>query len=117
MNTGAWMIRSFAAKKWEELGGTKSKLKRPLNNGSCGLVNNGCYQAFETGNIYWTEKTGGYDVSGGIFSEYVKNGTEWGVLGYPTSSEQKNATGLTYQTFENGNIYLEANNSTRVVLK
>ena len=105
VKTGAWVLRDFAAKKWEDLGGFGSKLKSIMNNGVCGLVKNGCYQAFKTGNIYWTEATGAYDVSGGIYQTYLKYGTEWGVLGYPTSSEQKNADGIIYQTFEHGTIY------------
>ncbi len=109
INTGAWVVRDFAAEKWEALGGVKSKLRRVLNNGYCGLVKNGCYQAFETGNIYWSETTGSYDVSGGIYQTYLQYGTEWGVLGYPTSSEQKNADGLIYQTFEHGTIYWDIN--------
>ena len=103
--TGAWVIRDFATKKWVDLGGFSSKLKKALSTGYCGLVNNGCYQAFETGNIYWTEKTGAWDISGGIYDAWFKQGTEWGPLGYPTSSEIVDENGKIYQTFENGIIY------------
>ncbi|MBR0482905.1 hypothetical protein IJJ54_02250 [Candidatus Saccharibacteria bacterium] len=37
-------------------------------------------------------------------------GTEWGALGYPTSGEQKDTNGVTYQQFENGRIYWTAKN-------
>ncbi|MBR5046543.1 hypothetical protein IKX73_02880 [Candidatus Saccharibacteria bacterium] len=105
IKTGAWPIRSFAEEKWLELGGVNSKLGKFLTYGNCGLVNNGCYQAFETGYVYWTKKTGAFDVSGGIFQAYFKTGSEWGEYGYPTSSEKKHKNGLVYQTFENGSIY------------
>ena len=90
------------------MGAFNSKLGELTSNGRCGLVKNGCYQAFTTGNIYYTEATGAWDVSGGIYSAWFKQGTEWGPLGYPTSSEQKTADGITYQAFENGNIYWTA---------
>ena len=116
-STGAWMVCSFATKKWEDLGATKSKLGKALNNGYCGLIRGGCYQAFETGNIYWSETTGAFDVSGGIYQTYLKYGTEWGSLGYPTSSEQKDENNQIYQTFENGTVYWDVNTGARVVLK
>ncbi len=112
-----WVIRDFAIAKWESLGGLKSKLGKVVNNGYCGLANGGCYQAFATGNIYWTEATGTYDVSGGIYQAYFQNGTEWGALGYPTSSEQKNSAGTAYQAFEHGNIYWDAVTGARVEIK
>ncbi|MBR0242833.1 hypothetical protein IJQ51_02695 [Candidatus Saccharibacteria bacterium] len=115
VRTGAWPIRKFAEAKWLELGGVKSKLGKFLNSGKCGLANGGCYQAFETGNIYWTEKTGAYDVSGGIFLTYVKEGTEWGTLGYPTSSEIVDKNGV-HQTFENGSIYWDVKTGAKVKL-
>ena len=76
-----------------------------VTSGRCGLVKGGCYQGFSMGNIYWTEATGSWDVSGGIFVEYVKEGTEWGILGYPTSGERIDASGVVYQSFEHGTIY------------
>ncbi len=112
--TGTWVIRGFAEKKWVELGGVKSKLGKPTNDGVCGLVNNGCYQGFENGNIYWTEKTGSFDVSGGIYYKYHQTGTEWGTLGYPTSSEIVDKSGTVHQTFENGSIYWDSKTGTRV---
>ena len=112
--TGAWPIRSFAEKKWLELGGLKSKLGKLMNDGYCGLVNDGCYQAFETGNIYWTEKTGAFDVSGGIYQAYYQEGTEWGTLGYPTSSELVDKNGTVYQTFEKGSIYWDTKTGAKV---
>ena len=117
VKTGAWVISDFATKKWEELGGVKSKLRKITTEGYCGLINGGCYQAFETGNIYWSEKTGSFDVSGGIYQTYLKNGTEWGVLGYPTSSEQKNENGLVYQTFEHGTIYWDVKTGAWVEIR
>ena len=98
-------MRDFARAKWQALGGFKSKLGHVVDEGHCGLIKQGCYQAYRTGNIYWTEATGAWDVSGGIYQTYLNNGTEWGVLGYPTSSEMKDEKGVVYQTFEHGAIF------------
>ena len=98
-------MRDYAREKWQALGGFKSKLGNVTNEGYCGLIKQGCYQAFRTGNIYWSEATGAWDVSGGIYQTYLEYGTEWGVLGYPTSSEQRDVNGVVFQTFENGAIY------------
>ena len=108
------MITNFARDRWISLGGENSKLGEVKNDGVCGLVKSGCYQAFSTGNIYWTSATGAYDVSGGIYQAYLAYGTEWGVLGYPTSGEQKDSNGTTYQTFENGVIYWNGNRGATV---
>ena len=114
VKTGAWVLSDFASARWEALRGFNSKLGQVLGNGVCGLVKNGCYQPFKTGNIYYTEETGAWDVSGGIYETYLKYGTEWGSLGYPTSGEQKNEAGMIYQTFEHGVIYWDVTTGASV---
>ena len=100
-----------------ELGGVNSKLGRMITNGACGLAKDGCYQAFQTGNIYWTKKTGAFDVSGGIFQAYFKENSEWGTLGYPTSSELISKDNKVYQTFEGGTINWDAKTGASVKKK
>jgi uncharacterized protein with LGFP repeats len=105
---GAWLIRDFANAIWDGLGGSKSKLGNVTYNGNCGLTKDGCYQAFATGVIIGNETTGYFDVSGGIKDYWYKNGAEWGILGYPLSSEKVNDRGEVYQEFEHGKIYWTA---------
>src|SRR5690606_6579722 len=63
--------------------------KDPLSIGSptmstvCGIRNNGCYQHFANGSIYWSKATGAQRVIGGIRSYWTKLGAEWSNLGYP----------------------------------
>ena len=105
---GAWVIRDFAVEVWDGLGGAKSKLGDVTYNGQCGLIKDGCYQAFVTGVIIGNTKTGYFDVSGGIKDLWYQIGAEWGILGYPLSSEKTNKRGEVYQEFENGKIYWTA---------
>ncbi|MDR1196681.1 MAG: hypothetical protein LBL08_00140 [Candidatus Nomurabacteria bacterium] len=99
--TGAWTnkgaIRArFSALKWEN-----GFLGYPASDEACGLKDGGCYQRFQDGKIYWTSKTGAWDVHGGIRGRWDKLKWENGILGYPTSGEIKSASGV-YQKFQKG---------------
>ena len=102
---GPWIMFDHYVDRWSELGADKSIFNYPIAYEVCGLADGGCYMPFSIGNMYWHPTHGAWDVSGGILTEYAKNGTEWGKLGYPTSGEQKDENGLTYQQFEHGRIY------------
>ena len=114
---GAWVMRDYAVGRWNELGGVNSKLGQLANTGVCGLVDGGCYQGFKNGNIYWSNTTGSWDVSGGIYYVYLAHGTEWGQLGYPISGEQVGDDGVVYQEFEHGTIYWTSKNGAWVKSK
>ena len=100
-----WVIPGWAQIKYEEVGSANSVLRTSINNGRCGLINNGCYQNYEIGRMYYSPDTGAWDISGKIYTKWYELGTEWGELGYPASGEQKDKNGVTYQQFENGRIY------------
>ena len=100
-----WVIPKWAEERYEEMGASNSVLKMSTSDGKCGIVNDGCYQNYEIGRMYYTPKTGAWDISGKIYARWFELGTEWGELGYPTSSEQKDKNGVVYQQFENGRIY------------
>ena len=100
-----WVVPKWAEEKYEDIGALNSTLKTPTNNGKCGLVNDGCYQNYEVGRLYWSNGTGTQDISGKIYEKWYSLGTEWGELGYPTSSEQTDENGIVYQQFEHGRIY------------
>ena len=87
------------------MGSVSGVLRMSTNNGRCGIVNDGCYQNYEIGRMYYSPKTGTWDISGKIYQHWFELGTEWSELGYPSSSEQKDKNGVVYQQFENGRIY------------
>ena len=66
--------------------------------------------------MYWHPTYGTWDVSGGILNKYIETGTEWGILGYPTSGEQIDENGLTFQQFEKGRIYWTAKKGAWVAM-
>ena len=105
---GAWIIMDHYVKRWTELKGNKGLFNYPVANEKCDLKDGGCYLEFKIGYMYWHPKHGAWDVSGGILDEWKKLDKENGVLGYPTSGEQKDTNGLVYQQFENGRIYWTA---------
>ena len=102
------MVPEWAQEKYEEIGALNSVLKTPTSDGRCGLVNDGCYQNYKIGRMYYSPKTGAWDISGKIYTRWYELGTEWGDLGYPTSSEQKDKNDIVYQQFEHGRIYYRA---------
>jgi uncharacterized protein with LGFP repeats len=68
--------------------------------------NDGYWQRFERGWIYWTSKAGAHLVNGAIFSKWGGLGWEQGFLGFPTTDETSTPDGIgRYNHFENGSIY------------
>jgi uncharacterized protein with LGFP repeats/GH25 family lysozyme M1 (1,4-beta-N-acetylmuramidase) len=72
----------------------------------CGLVNGGCYQAYQKGEILWTTGTGAQiSRSGAIRTLYRNTAAENGLLGYPTSAEICGLiNGGCYQNYQKGAI-------------
>jgi hypothetical protein len=106
--SGAHGFTSNIFSKWNELGAENGFFGRPLTDTLCGLKNNGCYQLFMRGTIYWTTATGAQSLHGGIKDKWVSSGFENGPLGYPTSGEIPSGSGA-YQTFQGGTVYWSAN--------
>ena len=90
--------------KWNEWNGERGFFGKPTTDSLCGLKNNGCYQLFAKGSIYWTNETGAQVIYGGIKDKWVSLGLEHGALGYPTSGESPASKGV-HQTFQGGTIY------------
>ena len=78
-------------------------LGNPKQDTQCGTRNNGCYQLFGKGYIYYSNSTSAHAVLGGIYNKWLTANKEWGALGYPTSSEYFNGTSIV-QDFEYGKI-------------
>jgi hypothetical protein len=68
----------------------------------------GFYQIFEKGSVYWAPKTGAHMVWGLIRDKWGQQGWEQGKLGFPTSDELTCTAPSSqdkYSTFEGGTIY------------
>ena len=84
--TGAWDVSGRIGDKWLALNAENGDLGYPISTERKGLSNNGAFQKFEKGRIYWTSKTGAWAmVDGPIYQKWFSMGTEWSSLGYPTS--------------------------------
>lgn len=100
-------------------------LGNPTTGTQCGIKNNGCWQMFDGGKIYWSPNSGAYDVRfGAMNNKYSSLRYENGALGYPTSKEIPTGTTCgahkdVRQEFQGGTLYWSAcaNPSVSLVLK
>ncbi len=90
--------------KWIEQGAVFGWMESPSLDPSCGLKNDGCYQDFQGGKIYWTSGTGAQPMKGEILKAWAQTGYEKGWLGYPTSGEQPSGDGVV-QNFQGGWLF------------
>ena len=108
--SGAHNIHGGIRDKWASIGYEWGKLGFPISNEMGGLKNDGVYQEFENGVIYYTDTTGAHTNNGGIRDEYAKNGYENSVFGYPIGDEVCGLKdGGCYQSFQEGRIYWTPN--------
>ncbi|WP_448626974.1 hypothetical protein [Geodermatophilus sp. URMC 64] len=100
------VVASPVMSRWGALGWENGWLGYPVGDTRCGLVNGGCFQAFQGGSIYWSPATGARTVKGAIRSHWGTKNYEKGLLGYPTSDERCGlVNGGCFQTFQGGSIY------------
>jgi peptidoglycan/xylan/chitin deacetylase (PgdA/CDA1 family) len=78
----------------------------PTSGEFCGLIDGGCGQRFQNGNIYFHPGLGTYRVLGAIYAGWSRIGWEASPVGYPAAGE---ACGLSaggcFQRFANGFVY------------
>ncbi|WP_082368874.1 GDSL-type esterase/lipase family protein [Arthrobacter sp. ERGS1:01] len=102
--TGAKYLNGAIEAAWKRAGGRGSSLGYPLQNPRP-LVQNGAYQLFEGGAIYWTTKTGAQISKGGIRTSWGRMGFERGALGYPLNNETNGyKKGGVYQRYQGGTM-------------
>lgn len=97
---------SAIAKKYQALGGASGFLGATVTPEGPTGDGRGRRARYRGGNIYWTAKTGAFEVHGKILDEYGRQGATGGKLGYPTSdtrtaSDKKSR----FSNFEKGRIY------------
>jgi len=115
--TGAQISPNGAIRNtWGTQGFERGPLGYPTSGESCGLVNNGCYQAFQKGYIIYSPATGAQiSPNGAIRSAWGAQGFERGPLGYPTSSEICTGSGdPCLQRFQRGEITWSSREGARV---
>jgi uncharacterized protein with LGFP repeats len=68
--------------------------------------NDGYWQHFERGWVYWSPRTGAHMVTGAIFAKWASLGWEQGFLGFPTSDETTIPDQIgRFNHFEHGSIF------------
>jgi L,D-peptidoglycan transpeptidase YkuD (ErfK/YbiS/YcfS/YnhG family) len=91
---------------WTALSGLTGPLGSSTADIVCGLADNGCYQTFQKGDIYWSGATGAHPVWGANLVAYRNHGTYSGGLRYPTNSEVCGLLdGGCSQTFQGGQLF------------
>lgn len=85
--TGAHEVRGSIRTKWIGLGAERSVLRFPTTNELGTPDRVGRFNHFERGSIYWTPRTGAWEVHGLIRDEWARRGWERSSLGYPVSDE------------------------------
>ena len=85
--TGAHEVHGAIREIWHGLGWEQSFLGYPLTDETVLTRDNGRYNHFQGGSIYWSPATGAHEVHGAIREAWAAAGWENGPLRYPTSNE------------------------------
>ncbi len=97
-------------------GAENGVLGYPTGKETCGLKNDGCFQAFQRGEILWSSTTGArISKAGAIRTTYRAAGAENSALGYPISAEicgLKN--GGCYQAYQRGEILYSSTTGAQI---
>ena len=111
--TGARDVHGAIQKRYLDLGSDSGFLGFPISNEV--QIYGGVYQQFQNGRIYWSSKTGAWEVHGAIGSSYLRLGAEQSRLGYPTTGEIANTSESgVYQNYYGGTIAWKSGESTVV---
>lgn len=105
-NTGAHAIGGAFYQYWAARGWENSWLGYPTTNEVA--LNGGVLQRFQGGTLYWSPSTGAHAVVGEFYTLWDSKNWERGPLGYPASEPAPAAAGGTFQRFQYGAIYEQA---------
>jgi glucose/arabinose dehydrogenase len=86
-NKGARSVYGSIYAKWAQHNRENGLLGFPLTNETSTPDRIGRFNHFENGSIYWTPRTGAWEVHGAIRDRWNRLGRERSYLGYPTSDE------------------------------
>lgn len=106
--TPAAAVSGENLKKYAQIGYEKSILGYPITN-EVKIRNEGTYQRFQKGNMYYTPRHGSKLVYGAIFEKWGETDYENGPLGYPITDELVTTDEKgRYNEFEFGTVYWSA---------
>ena len=101
--TGANAVGGAIRDKWGAYGWESGPLGFPLTDEAAARADNGRYNLFPGGAIYWSPRSGAHVVWGAIRDLWVSNGAESGRYGFPTGEEYDYQGGKA-QDFQGGRI-------------
>lgn len=105
-SSGAWESNGNIRARYQQLGFEQSALGYPTGAQTCGIKNDGCYQPYQFGYMYWSNDSGAWESKGGIRERYISLNVENGPMGYPTGPETCGLqNGGCYQSYQTGAIY------------
>ena len=114
--TGAWEVHGLIRDKWASMGWERSFLGYPVTDETKTPDGVGRYNHFQGGSIYWTPKTGAWEVHGLIREKWASLGWERSALGYPVSDEQDlPGGGGKFSQFQGGRIVWKPSTGAQVV--
>lgn len=102
------------AELYASLGGESSELGKALGDETA--VQDGSFQIFEHGRIYFTQGTGAHVVSGNVLESYLDNFGSAGKLGFPIEDVVE-TEGHATQQFEHGVIEWVESDEVQVTIK
>lgn len=96
---------------WRQFGRERSQLGFPASDEISLTAQNGVYQDFDGGKIYWSPATGAQKIQwGGIYTVWAGKGWENSDWGYPTSGSWQ-SNGKWIQNFQGGQAVQNPDNS------
>ncbi|MDB6025961.1 MAG: putative esterase [Verrucomicrobiales bacterium] len=115
-STGAQNVQGAIHAKWASLGWETGFLGYPTTSDAPTAQNNGYYNHFQGGSIFWSASTGAWSVRNGIRDKWASMNWEQGILGFPTTDETGTPDGIgAYNHFQGGSIYWSPSTGSHAV--
>ncbi|MGV9614236.1 LGFP repeat-containing protein [Nocardia xishanensis] len=103
LGTDAHQIGGAIRDKWGAYGWEGGALGFPITDEAAAAADDGRYNLFAGGAIFWSARTGAHIVWGAIRDDWIRAGAEKGRYGYPTGDEYDYQGGKA-QDFQGGRI-------------
>jgi len=84
--TGAWETANAVGSRFAVIGGPGSALGFPV--GAEASVGGGVRQSFQTGDLWWSGRSGAWETAGAIGARFLAIGGVTSALGFPRSAEE-----------------------------
>lgn len=86
-STGAHIVRGAILDTWSALGWERSAVGYPATDELPTPVEQGAYNHFQGGSVYWSPATGAHEIRGAIREAWSRLGWENSHVGFPTTNE------------------------------